>query len=292
MMMRFLLLALSVLPIGSTLHAGLWSNIKTSLGFVETPPPPHIRVLILHDVENFNLETRGTYSVYDPNRDMTVENESNDTFISTRFAGKAREMKAVPDGLKWGELFPGVYQLRIHPEEKGSAVFVNGQPYPGDIYIYEIDKATGSLSVVNRVTIEDFLKSILADVDQKMHPETMAALIIVARTNSYYQALHPKTGFWDVDATKVGYRGDQAPRQMEVANALNQTKNMVLSATGIYEGVVTPFPAQFGFITSPNPNAKASVISIEEANKMAESGAHAAQILAKAFPNTSIALIR
>lgn len=298
MMIRFLLFALVILPLGS-LQANMWTSVKSFLGFKEATPPPKIRILILDDVTEIDLETRGVYSLYDPNVDDRVENVENDRviednskgYISSRFAGKRRPLTALTDGLKWGELFPGVYQLRVHPEEKDSAILVNGQRYLGDVYFYDIDKKTETLGAVNHVTIEEFLQSTLADVTEKVHPETMAALVIVARTNAYYLVLHPKTGFWDVDATKIGYRGDVAPRLIEVTNALNQTRNMVLSSTGIYEGTVTPFPAEFGFIKTPVPNARKSAITIEEANKMAEGGAHAAQILGRAFPNTVINLI-
>jgi len=70
------------------------------------------------------------------------------------------------------------------------------------------------------------------------------------------------------------------------------TRYMVMSRTGAYEGGATPFASQFDSKTIPlTKDAEVSKISLEEANKMAQEGEHAAKILAKAFPGNTIRLL-
>jgi len=125
-----------------------------------------------------------------------------------------------------------------------------------------------------------------------LEPETLAALAIVARTNAYFQAVNPKNTYWAVDAQKVGFQGN-IPHLNSTDNASKMTLHMVMSRTGVYEGVATPFAAQFGrLLTGQSPkDMEVSKITLEEANAMAQRGDHAAQILAKAFPRSTIMLM-
>ena len=69
---------------------------------------------------------------------------------------------------------------------------------------------------------------------------------------------------------------------------------MVLSQTGTYEGVVTPFSAQWGTVAGSqlsNQKGDFSRITLFEAEDMGRNGKHAAQILSKAFPGSHIELI-
>ena len=79
-----------------------------------------------------------------------------------------------------------------------------------------------------------------------------------------------------------------------IAEAVRVTRYMIMSRTGVYEGVATPFAAQFDSIgpAYPNKEMESARISLEEANQMAENGMHAAQILSKAFPDTTIMLMQ
>jgi stage II sporulation protein D len=280
---RILLLFLALWPLlSSPLQAGVWENITGYFKGPTRPEPPSIRILVLHDVEGANLQIRGRYSLYDP---------YTNSHVSSRFAGKSRYIQALGDGLKWGESFPGLYQLRIEPDDNDTLVTINGHDYEGLVYVYDIG---GTISIVNQIPIEDYVQSVLNHYrDQNLEPETLSALAIVTRTNAYFQAFNPKNTYWAIDAQKVGFQG-RIPGNSSLANAANQTRYMIMSRTGVYEGVATPFAAQFGNLpTGQSPkDIEVSKITLEEANTMAKKGEHAAQILAKAFPGSTIMLMR
>jgi stage II sporulation protein D len=280
MYMRLLLLVLTLLPFSTSVHAGVWDNIVNTVTGGNKPKAPSIRVLIVHDADRATLEVKGKYSLFDP---------YTNSFISTRFAGKRRDLETLSDGIKWGEAFPGVYQLKIRPDDRATALFVDDKEYKGNLFIYDIG---GSLSIVNQTPIEEYITSILADYDQyNLHPEALASVAIAARTNAYYQANNPKNTYWAVDAKKVGFTGlgNVSP---EINEAVRVTRYMIMSRTGIYEGVATPFASQFNTKTIPSTkDAEVAKISLEEVNKMAQNGEHAAQILSKAFPNTQIMML-
>lgn len=283
MILRLLLLFLTILPFTtSSLQAGMWDNIVDTWKGRSRPTPPSIRILVLHDVEGAQLEVKGKYSLFDP---------YTDSYISSRFVGKSRQIQALSDGLKWGESFPGLYQIKIRPDEESTLIAVNGKEYEGLVFIYDIG---GSLSAVNQIPVEDYVRSVLAQYQsQNLHPEALAAIAIVARTNAYFQTVNPKNTYWAVDAQKVGFQG-RVPVSQNIAEAVRATRYMIMSRTGIYEGVATPFAAQLDSIGPGHPNKEMETakISLEEANQMAENGQHAAQILAKAFPGTTIMLIQ
>lgn len=283
MTLKIIFLLLAILPINSNLQGSVWDTITSYFKESDRPQPPSMRVLILHDVEGANLEIQGKYALYDP---------YTNSHITSRQVGKSRYIQANSDGLKWGEAFPGIYQIKIEPKEESTRIIIDGRQFDSPVYVYDIG---GTLSAVTQVPIEVYINSIMADLQNKnLEPETLASLAIVARTNAYYQASNSKNTYWSVDAEKVGYTG-VASLSLAVRNAIQQTRYMILSRTGVYEGVATPFPAEFDILT-PGPGIKQGVevskISLEEANAMAQRGEHAAQILAKAFPNSTIMLMK
>jgi len=282
MMFRIFLLFLAFTPFSSSLQAGVWNNITGYFKGQTRSEPPTIRVLVVHDVESANLQTRGKYSLYDP---------YTNSHISYRRAGKSRTIQAVGDGLKWGESFPGLYQIKIEPNESTAFTTINGHDYDNLVYVYDIG---GTISIVNQIPIEDYLRSILANYQgQNLEPETLAALVIAARTNAYFQSVSPKNTYWAVDAQKVDFQG-RITLKSSMEEAVRQTRYMIMSRTGVYERIATPFAAQFGNLpTGQSPKEiEVSKISIEEANAMALKGEHAAQILAKAFPDSTIMLMQ
>lgn len=281
MIMRILLLILAIIPMSSPLQASWWDSFTGYFKGKERASPPNIRILTLHDVEGANLEVRGKYSLYNP---------YGNSYISSRFIGKSRKLEALHDGLKWGETFPGLFQLKIVPDEPVTRTIINGKEYAGPIYIYDIG---GSLSIVNEVPIEDYVQSVLVSYqDKHLEPEALSALAIVARTNAYFQSVNPKNTFWAVDAQKIGFNG-RVPVTPSIEDAIRLTSYMIMSQTGVYEGVATPFAAQFDQLSpGQTKDVRVSKITLEEANEAAQKGEHAAQILAKAFPGTTIMLLQ
>ena len=282
MIVRMLLLLLTVLSVSFDVQASLWNDFKSV--FVKNKSEDCvIDVLLVHDVEKAHLEIQGKYSLYNPH---------DNTYLSTRYIGKARQLETMRDGLKWGEAFPGIYQIHIKPEDKSTIALVDQNEYTGSLYIYDTE---GVLGIVNQVPVETYVNSILSNIDiSSLEPEIISALAIVARTNAYFQVANPKAKYWAVDAQKAGYVGVPKPSEnaQRAETAVRVTKDMIMSRTGVYEGVSTPFLADFGYISpqSYSKNFVVSKLTLDEANALAQSGMHAAQILAKAFPGTTIVL--
>lgn len=254
---------------------------------VSQVPCPKIRILVINDEQSAELGVCGQYSLYDPNR---CASSCKDKYLSTRFRGKCRCIEALACGLKWGEEFPDLYQLKIVDDKPESYSIVNGIPYKGPLYIYDIG---GTISIVNEVIIEEYVRSIISGfAEQCLEFETLCALAIIARTNAYWYANHAKSQYWDIEAKSVNYQGF-VNASAEVYQAVYDTQHMALSLTGIYRGNATPFLSQFKEAEMANniKDYNDAKISLQQANEMARQGAHAAQILAKAYPGASIVLI-
>ncbi len=280
MILKILLLCLVLAPLTSPVQAQIWENITGYIKGESPPESPAIRIRLVHGVDEVQLGVRGKYSLFDPRTNERM---------SRRLAGKSRSIQALGDGLKWGETFPGLYQIKIRPDSAETILLVDGGEYEGIMYVYDIQ---GKISVVNEIPVESYTHAAL-DAYQylDLEKETWAALAIAIRTYTYFEATHPKNAYWTVDAQEVSYKGITSTSP-PIDDAMRQTRYMILSRTGIYEGTATPFPAQFNGPDGRYPKSgELSKISLEEANAMAKKGAHAAQILAKAFPGSTIMLM-
>lgn len=261
-MKRFFLACLTGLTLATSAHAGVLDSWASYMWKTDLPRPPTIKVLIAKNKSGVLLEVKGKYKLYDPN---TMEH------LSTRFIGKRKYIQTLSSGLKWGEEFPGIFQLLIVPDEGKTTTLVDGIEYSGILAIYDVG---GKISVVNEVSIETYLDSVVSSkLSAGMTEETLGALTIANRTQAYYLANHPKTDYWAVDAAKTGYEGFAATnRQNGVDKALASTKYMVLTQEG------KPFDA----------NWEESKIALGDANRLASQGENAAQILKKAFPSAAL----
>lgn len=263
-------------------HAGILDKIKTFIFGPEKPKPPTIRLLIAEDKPGVTIQVKGRYSLYDPNKNQHLD---------SRLQGKSKYAQALKGGLRWGEEFPGLFQLKIIPEEPYVTTIVDGIEYRGSIYVYAVD---GRVNVVNEVDIEDYLDSILAyEYKKPLNTELLNAIAIAARTNAYFQSVNPKNKFWDVRADQVGYDGFAVTQiGSPIEDAIKNTRYMVLSRTGTYEGVTTPFAARWSTGTKRGQELGTySTITLHQAENLAINGAHAAQILQKAFPGSLITLV-
>ncbi|MGA8164005.1 MAG: SpoIID/LytB domain-containing protein [Waddliaceae bacterium] len=281
--MRVLMLLLVLAPLSTPpLEGGFWEKLKEMIWNKSVNPPPTIEVLIVNDQPSAMLDVTGKYRIFDPHAQQS---------ISKRFLGKRKSIQSLSSGLKWGEEFPGVYQIHIVPEDPSQVTFIDGVEYKGSFFIYDIG---GTISIVNQVNIEDYLKSTLPkEFPIPMPEETLAAIAIAARTNAFYYSQHPSNRFWAVDAKNVGYQGVELTSPMnDMERAIQMTRYMVLSQTGAYEGVVTPFASRWGsVIGSHSAQQIESHISLHEAEQMGKNNKHAAQILSHAFPDSHIEMI-
>jgi len=280
MFARLLITLLICCLSATSLQAGIWDRIKSVFAASEAPEPATIKVLLMHEVPYADLEIKGSYNLYDPYRNQRV---------ATRFAGKGSRVQALSQGLRWGEEFPGVYQLVVVPDDRNIYVKINGHDYRGKVYIYDVG---GSLSIVNEVEVEDYLSSTLPTKFRRpLSEEALAAAAIAERTHSLHVSQYSENRYWHVKAQDVGYHGVRAENTHAlVTAALGSTRGMVMSKTSVYEGKVTPFAVHL--VAGGNENLFSGIqkVSIDDIELMARNGDNAAQILSKSFPGTSIEL--
>ncbi len=266
------------------LEAGMWDSVRGVFAEADKPQPPTIKVLVAHDADALTVEVKGKYNLYDPFKNK---------LISTRFVGKNHLMQPLSDGLKWGEKFPGVFQLLIKPDNTNTTTLIDGIEYRGSLYVYDIG---GTISIVNEVDIEDYLHSILSmQLNKPQSAEALAAVVIAARTHTYHSATTAQNPYWHVDGAKVGYQGQGITSRINgLDQALASTRYMVMNLKGPTSNEIVPFSLQ---VVQSNQERNAILekglagLSVDEAEDLAQKGNHAATILSKSFPNTSISLI-
>lgn len=266
MLKKWTAAALGCLLCLSGLEAGILENWSGYMWKKEQPKPEMIKVLIAQNKPGVILEVKGKYKLYDPN---------NMEHISTRFVGKRKFLQPLANGIKWGEEFPGTYQLLIVPDEPSSTTLIDGIEYSGNVYIYDV---AGQISIVNELPVEEYLDSLLSTKYDAPYPEEyLGAMAIATRTQAYWQIQNPRTKYWAVDGAKVGYEGwTVAQRPNGVDKALTTTRNMVLYQNG------QPFDASWD----------AAKVKPLDAEKLAKSGETARQILLKAFPDAKLEVLK
>jgi len=278
MVRRIFLLMLACLPLVGEVNAGV---IERILYPKQKPADPKtIKVLVAKDKQGVLLEVKGKYQLFDPNK-----NE----YLSTRFIGKRKYMQATREGLRWGEQFPDLYQIQIVPEKHATTTMIDGIEYRGTIYVYSVE---GMISVVNEVDIEDYVSSVLANqIDEQLPGEALAALAIAGRTLALYQAENPQSQFWAVEAGAEGYQGAAVIHPASpVESAINRTFHMVMSQAND-NNVIAPVPSVWSTAgAKAQVNGMSSRITLNDAVELAKKGAHAADILMKAYPGVIIQL--
>ena len=187
-----------------------------------------IKVLLHKGVEAVNLEVHGGYKVLDPKTGHKVAKGS---------LKKQYLLRPTLDGLVWGEAYPGTFQIALVPNESHGYFLVDGIQYSGNLYVYQIG---GSLSLVNEIAIEEYVKTMLNPVvNQNMEHEVLAAMAIIERTQAYYHALLHQNKFWHVNGQELGYQGRAVcGRNNGVDRAVELTHHLVMksNAYGIHDG--------------------------------------------------------
>jgi SpoIID/LytB domain protein len=180
-----------------------------------------VKVLLHRDIEAANLEVRGGCKIYDPRTGAKV---------SASLMNKQYLLRPTLDGIAWGEQYPGVFQIALIPRDEDTYILVNGIQYSGDLYVYQIGN---TLSIVNVLSIEDFVKAMLnPKVNADLHPEVLAALSIVARTQAYFYSTRNESAFWHLDANQIGYQGAcVCSRKNGVDNAVALTHHLVMKSS-------------------------------------------------------------
>lgn len=243
--------------------ASLTAAMPSSVQGTHLPAGPKIKVLLEKDVPSAFLEARGKYRV--------VQKDSG-AILSNGVVGKRFVVHALQDGLRWGEEYPDVYQISIIPLSSETFFYVNGIQYKGAISIYHVRE--NHITIVNEVSIEDFLKSTLAlKFDQPYTKEALAAIAIAARTEAYKKVLSGRSSSlpWDALAKDEGYLGYSVTLNENGVNvAVDWSRFMVVES--VKNGGLLP-----------NPH-----LSPTKADELAKLGMDAQQILKATFPFSKI----
>lgn len=283
MLKKIVYMLMAAAAIATSGEAGMWEKMRPNI-FKEPATIPTMKVLVVHDADAVVVEVKGKYNIYDPFKQER---------LGTRFVGKSNLIQPLAGGLKWGEEFPGVYQIAIVPDEQKITTVVDGIEYRGKIFIYDIG---GAISIVNEVDLEDYLNSILAlQFKESRSVEALAAVAIVERTHALYQSMHPKNPYWHVRAEDVDYNGYAITnRGNDIEKALSSTRYIVMSATE-GEKLFNPFAAKWSPGSPAIKSGKESqgaVLALGEAEAQAQKGMHAAQILSKTYPEASLVYVK
>jgi Stage II sporulation protein. len=276
-------LSLVFLALGTLSHgpveAGIWDSIKSVFTGETTTEPTKIRVMVVQDAPSAVIEVKGHYNVYDP---------YTNSKLTSRFSSKASVAVATPTGIRWGEEFPGVFQIQIIPDDPKTTIVVDGVEYRGSIFIYDIG---GEISIINEVPIESYVSSIMSSkLDHPLPPEAMNALAIALRTDAYQAAVNAENPFWHLAANESGYLGHGVTRNnYAVEQAVFATQHIVMSKSSIYRGAPSPIVARVAFAGDTKGGGRDSVIYIEEIEALAEKGQTADRILQRLFPDTQLA---
>lgn len=185
---------------------------------VEPASPKNIQILLEQGTSEALLEVKGPYFLFNPH---------DGSKVSSGLLGKRFMVHAIESGLKWGEEFPGYFQLYVQPRSSETSIFVNGIQYSGSIAIYAIGNR---INIVNDIDIESYVKGLLSlQISSPLESEVMAALAILARTNAYYAVSRAPNAFWHTSASEVGFQGNALvdPNSL-IEKAVDATRHLIL----------------------------------------------------------------
>ncbi|NGX51545.1 MAG: hypothetical protein K1060chlam2_01414 [Chlamydiae bacterium] len=202
---------------------------KVEESHAESRKPATIKVLLEQDSEGVFLEVRGSFIVYNP---------ENGKRVSSGRSGKRFYCHPHSEGIKWGENFLGIFQLKIEPTSPKTTFLVNGVQYRGAIEIYHVEDR---LSIINEVDVESFIKSTLSEkITGPLPQNVLDAIAIIARTDAYYMALTNQDAFWHTSAEEMDYLGMGLTLQnLSIDRAVDNTRHLVM----LYEE--QPFPGSW-----------------------------------------------
>lgn len=182
--------------------------------------PATVKILLHENQKQVILEAKGKYQVCNPLNNYVLFNGS---------FSKRAPLIHEQAGIKWGELIPGTFQIRIIPLDSDTTIFVNGMQYRGCVEVYDDN---GMITVVNEVDVESYLRSTLTpQFKHEMNQEVLNAIAIVARTNTYHMlSKQQQFQLYHVNAQEVGYVGHGATLQNTMLEAaISSTRHAIMT---------------------------------------------------------------
>jgi SpoIID/LytB domain protein len=179
-----------------------------------------IKVLIKENVDGALIDVSGGYRVTNP---------ENGKSLSSGFSGKRYYLQSNSVGLKWGEGYPGIHQIKITPKNDKTTILVDGIQYKGSIVAYNLDS---KIQIVNEVDVEDVLRASLSSLLTNTEYEniTYDAAAIAMRTNLYNTLLCSTNPYWDIHAKEIDYQSYAATlSNPNIERAVSSTKHLVMA---------------------------------------------------------------
>lgn len=164
------------------------------------------------------VEVKGSYSVY---------NSYNKSRLSSGIIGKNFIVQVTEDGMKWGESYPDVSQIAIVPDEPSTSIWVNGIQYKGALFFYNLQ---GTIKVINDLKIDDYIDAIISmQIDSPFEKAALESLVIVNRSNAYYQTQAHQEMIWHTKASYHHYIGNGVTmRGWGIEEAIAATEDLIL----------------------------------------------------------------
>jgi len=186
----------------------------------------NIRVAILTDAKEFHLSVRGNFKV------VSLPGEK---VLSTWYSLPRSVITSAENGIKIAKQEYPVARIKIIPQ-KDSSINVDNRRYRGEIDI--IQNANKSLTVINTVDVEDYVRGILYhEISHRWPLEAIKAQAVAARTYAFYRIKNNKKNLFDVtdDIYSQVYGGSTSERY-RTNLAVERTKGLVM----IYNNDVLP----------------------------------------------------
>ncbi len=214
---RHVLLFTAVLGFLNAAHEDRSLKLESSEEKIE---PVYIKALIAENIEGTLVDVRGSYKVFNP---------ENGKQLSSGFKGKKYYLQTNAEGLKWGEGYPGIHQIKIVPGSNDTTILIDGIQYKGTLEAYDINS---KIQVVNEVDVEDYLRSVLSHefAVQDYSPAVCDAIAIAMRTHVYNLVAKGFNPYWDVHAKESHYFGEgQAKINAEMERSIHTTQGMIMT---------------------------------------------------------------
>ncbi len=176
--------------------------------------PITVKILLAKLAREAVVEAKGRFHVYNCQTNQIIDFGKN----------KWDRVLYTDGGLKWGERFPGYFSLRIVPIDPQSLLYVNGSPYKGCLEIHGIN---GTISIINEVDIENFLRATLpCKLREPLSKETLDALVVVERTHLAFLAQKDAKVAWQITANEIDYSGAKSDPILD--EAIDRTQGIVM----------------------------------------------------------------
>ncbi len=192
----------------------------------EVLPPKMVRVAIVRDARELNLNIPGPYNF--------IDLDSGKIIGTGRKLIKAK-VRLLDKGLFMGTNVYSVKRLIIRPL-KDTSVLINNHNFRGDVFL--LRTSNNRITAINSIDIEDYIKGVLYhEVSHHWAMEALKAQAVATRTYAIYKM--QSSGKADYDVTNDIYSqvyGGKDSERYRTGLAVDRTSGQILS----FQGKVLP----------------------------------------------------